>query len=456
MPYTVVRLPIGVIFESSETPTVLEFERSAAFAASLAQVEEASHPPPPRNDPGLPMAVFATDQMLAASSMGAAVILSDRGVEYDKAKLVNHRDKYFVGLLAAILQRMVLMHLAEEAAATIQLSGAECNASLRRLRNNTLEFLATGHFVEVATRETLNRFLSLCQCAHRVPESLRLVQQNIADLDAALQADRQSESLDLMALTQSKVEWIEVFLVSFYAAELAELLGRGFGFSHGFLSWGVLTTLLLSVLIVAFLIRPWKEKEDERGQKGGAGPDDSGQSSLVLGAPRGFWNRTLYLIAGLGLFLVIGWWIKPTPAPRLQAVVDDLTKVSASSDANIPAIAIRINRAQSWLSQARDAEAEVSEPALCAAREETNQIHLLADSAARARVARDAWYVACPTQCLITSPKAVAFARNAESLWLAGDFSGARHDWELATAATVASSVSGDSKSRAARRRVQN
>ncbi|WP_295442483.1 hypothetical protein [uncultured Thiodictyon sp.] len=56
---------------------------------------------------------------------------------------------------------------------------------------------------------------------------------------------------------QRKVEWLEVFLVSFYATELANLIADSH-FDHGYGRWGVLAAPLLGGGVAMVGLRPWR------------------------------------------------------------------------------------------------------------------------------------------------------------------------------------------------------
>ena len=61
------------------------------------------------------------------------------------------------------------------------------------------------------------------------------------------------------ASTQSKVEWIELFVVSFYAAEAIELFGREFGFSRSYAGSVELAVMTAVGVLMLFVLRPWQD-----------------------------------------------------------------------------------------------------------------------------------------------------------------------------------------------------
>jgi hypothetical protein len=294
IPYTVVRLPRGVRFDSVANGDY------AGQASLLAQVDEASHPLPARDDQGAELRIFHVDELFAVSCMGAAALLADLGSQADEQKLQTRLDTYFICFLASVMQRIRLRRLLETAGQVVDMaSSEERQRRLADLRADMVITASRGDLIDVSARDSANRFLALCQQAQRVPQALALVQQTIADMDASFQADRQISSLDElrqtqqalhmvavrqqvlveqqnatlaqqsahtrhMAATQTKVEWIEIFLISFYSAELVGLLGEQFRLDHAYISLWVLTAMFASGIVAALLLKPWDAGPEKR------------------------------------------------------------------------------------------------------------------------------------------------------------------------------------------------
>jgi hypothetical protein len=91
-------------------------------------------------------------------------------------------------------------------------AGASRDTGLELLRSKMLATASRSEFIEVSTRDTVNRFFEQCQKAQDVPQALALVQQTIGDMDASLRAEKQYELTRHMASMQTKVEWIEIFV----------------------------------------------------------------------------------------------------------------------------------------------------------------------------------------------------------------------------------------------------
>ena len=100
-----------------------------------------------------------------------------------------------------------------------------------------------------------------------MPDAWEEVHHAIADLDASYGTLRQQEiaadmadNLRVVARTQSMVEWIEIFLVSVYAAHLWEIVSIGWlkEERHGLISFIAFVLAIASGLITALILKPWK------------------------------------------------------------------------------------------------------------------------------------------------------------------------------------------------------
>lgn len=339
IPFTVLCFGSGVEFSSVTRPEgVVPQDDLAGQASMLAQSFEAGHPLPIQDDHGALVRIFHTDELMAVSEVGAAILLSDIGAQPSPQKLQIRLDVYFLCFLAALLQRMRLQHLLDKAAAVMFCPPGEARyRALEQLRSGMVDTAARGNLLSVSTRDVHNRYLRLCQDAMRVPQALSLVQQTISDLDASLQAERQSDSLGelaktqralrdlaqeqkgiaekqkehtgIMAATQNKVEWIEIFLISFYSAELTELVGKGFDLGHGYLSYAVVIAMFSSGVVAAMLLKPWKH--------------ESSHTTSIEPPPRHFIVAVLVIAAVLLVFIWCGRQF-PNPNAEPNPVVEEL------------------------------------------------------------------------------------------------------------------------------------
>ena len=143
---------------------------------------------------------------------------------------------------------------------------AELATRLRELNGHALAFTVNGCFTEVSAREAHNQYYELVQSAQRVRDSFGTVQQALRDAEA-MENDRfQGETLTeigtvadklqalvseaannarLVAHVQSKVEWLEVFFVSYYFTALMYYVGHGGLFTHKY----TVVTLVLAPLV---------------------------------------------------------------------------------------------------------------------------------------------------------------------------------------------------------------
>lgn len=399
IPFTVLRFPIA------ESGPVERTDEVVLHASLLAQVDEAAHPLPGSDDPGVLVQMFHTDEIAAVSCMGAAFLLWDIGVQYDSAKIASRRDRYFVGFLAALLQRLVLMRLSMDAARLIRQEDLESSSlSLQNLRRATLQYVAGGHFIEVSSREVLNRYFTMCQRAHRVPRYLALVQQTITDMDAALQSARQHASLEklnelggkqqkslhVMESTQSKVEWIEVFVITFYTAELCYVMAETWRLRAEVVQVAILVFLLAGFGAAVFLVRPWETDQQ---------PTRDGLLRKPQRPPARLFIVGLIACVMLAAFLFVG-------------------------------VMLRDPSAEAGSNAATDRELEDVRSELRTMRNQQTQM-------LSALAARDAFDKACPAACLKRFPEAAALAKEADSRLRSGDMVEALKLWNSARGAAV-------------------
>jgi hypothetical protein len=118
--------------------------------------------------------------------------------------------------------------------------------------------------VEISNREAVNRFYDLAQRAQRVKETLAVVRGTIQALDEALDAEAQTGNSAALVATQSKLEWIEIIVISVYVAELAKLLAEMFRFREEFAGWSVLGWSVLTLGGACWMLQPWKHQPRRR------------------------------------------------------------------------------------------------------------------------------------------------------------------------------------------------
>lgn len=279
------------------------------FLSALAHVEEATH----QGSLELRERILNPRHWAAVGSLGAAHLLADQDPPhpFDRQRLSRSLYKYFVPYLCAGLQRLTLQRLLWETDQAV-LEANDClqdrQAKLRKLHQEMLCFSVQGCFTEISNREVHNQYYELALEGLRVPASLRLVQRVLGDMESATTAAFQQETaqgtrdlardvgynVGVMADIQRKVEWLEVFFVSYYATALAHYVGEGFAVDYA--QWSVMAAPFLFGLIALVFIKPW-EAHPAR-QETGTG----GGKPLPKHTPRKSW-----VFLGLMSVIVLAW-----------------------------------------------------------------------------------------------------------------------------------------------------
>lgn len=245
--------------------------RLRPFLAALAHVEEATH----QGSLDLRERVLNPRHWAAVGSLGAAHLVADQDPShpFDQQRMSRSLYKYFVPYLCATLQRLSLQRLLWETdrAVLAPTNGLrERQAKLCQLHQDMLRFSVQGCFTEVSSREVHNQYYELALQSLRVEQSLRLVQRVLHDLESAATAAFQQETsqdtqklarevgvnVGLLAEVQRKVEWLEVFFVSYYATALAHYIGEGL-FAEAYAHWSVVAAPFVSGLLALWFIKPY-------------------------------------------------------------------------------------------------------------------------------------------------------------------------------------------------------
>lgn len=267
--YSVVRFDESV--NLSEVQTRRQF---APFFSALAQVEEPGHAGAIEDDLGVPSAILNTKHWAAVGLMGAVHLIADQPNHhpFNKARAPRVLRKYFVPYLMALLQRLVLQRAMYEVSILVKTS--EAATKLPTLRQSLLEFGVGGHFGQVSSRHAVQRFFAVAEEGLGVNAAWEEVRQAVADLDAKFTAE---QTLKLLAETkvlaegqkrategllrlQSTVHWIEVFIVSVYAAELWHIFASEVESLHHFVPAGVVIFAVAGLVGALVILRPWKHK----------------------------------------------------------------------------------------------------------------------------------------------------------------------------------------------------
>ena len=171
-------------------------------------------------------------------------------------------------------------------------------AELRGVMRDMIQFNALGYLAEVSRREVINRYYRLVQEGLQVDRTWRLTSEAIANLDAVCRTAHQEEQLRRTVETldqqkdvleeskelHAKVEWVEVFIVAVYFAELIHIVGYALPFQHSFVGWSALICSFGAMTTALVVLRPWR--------------------SLRL---RGLWTLLLVGLLTITAFLALGY-----------------------------------------------------------------------------------------------------------------------------------------------------
>jgi hypothetical protein len=332
------------------TPPVQESLRPLLTA--LAHVEEHHHVG----------SLSITEQVLnpchwaAVGSLGAAHLVADQDPPhpFDRQRVPTVLYKYFIPYLLSLLQRLTLQRALGLARGQIVGPAAARPedtrlAALHDLHSYMLGFNVNGYYTEVSSREALNQYYELAQRGLRVPQGLQLVQRTLRDAEAAAEnrfeqraaqelatlAAEVGENVTVVAHVQSKVEWLEVFFVSYYATALVYYVTAKELFAQAYAAWSVILTPLISGLIAFFGLQPHRLHRSKVKQA------DAANSRSEEEAARG---RTPVILIGLILIFMVwlaaGYFLFPsqgTEAPEPpHASVAPLTTSPLSPTAAAP------------------------------------------------------------------------------------------------------------------------
>lgn len=304
--YTIARFGEAVDLQIHEVCADL-----APFLSALSQVEEPSHAGEPRGTVGVENAILNRRHWVGVGLLGAAHIIADQPPEnhsFNSARAGRVLLKYYIPYLLALLQRLTLHRIIDEAGLLVASTDNGSGSALVELRKHLLDFAVTGHFTEVSNRAVLHRYYRLCQCGLDVPTAMNYARQAIADLDAKRTAENQTklandtaqsvattrklqremaknvestknlqeqmtQHLGIVARVQLIVEWLEIFIISVAAADLWHLFSsenrswfprwaeKLFGSREWFVSWGVIVVALFAAAVALAFIRPWRHRK---------------------------------------------------------------------------------------------------------------------------------------------------------------------------------------------------
>ena len=327
--YSVTRFDAAAVFTEPGIQT-----RLRTHLAAMAHVEEYHHAG----------SLAVTEQLLnprhwvAVGSLGAAHLVADQGqsLGFDEQRLPLCFHKYFVPYLLALLQRTTLLHMLDDTRIAItdlvavngktQAETALLYERINFLNAQTLAFTVNGYFTEISVREVHNQYYSLAQAGLRVQVSFRTLQQALHDAEVMNNDRFQSSAIDNLksivgeanvsaqkvAEVQTKLEWLEVFFVSYYATALVHYIGESEFFNHAYIGVSLVIAPLLSGLIAFQGLKP-QQMNQPAGSAVAAEAEPGTNHQLAREAHSDRRSR-FFLYALVSVFLVwggIGWFWFP-------------------------------------------------------------------------------------------------------------------------------------------------
>lgn len=290
----------------------------------------------------------------ALSRMCAAHIVSDQAaaegaeaVTFNERRLERVMAKFFFPFLLSNLQHLAVQRITEDASrwARSELRFADETSTREQLkfRERELDRIRTKISCmpmsllmdEVSNEDNPQAFYRLCLDTIGLPDATRQMHGVIDAIDRQQSSDRLAtvgetgaSSLQKVVHIQDNLEWIETFVVSFYAVELSHILGGTLGFSElhsaaGISQYfeliGLATVALVAGLLVIILTRiPSLDRRVPHSEKQGSKIRRtllSGGMALLLG-----------LVLTIGSYLLIGTLVlRANGSEATSAPVVDVT-----------------------------------------------------------------------------------------------------------------------------------
>lgn len=243
------------------------------------------------------------------STLATAHLIADQPFDHpfntQRTAVVLYR--YFVPYLLALMQRQSLQHLLLEADGADDFPESAITQrqdAIRALHRDRVRFSVKGYFSDISSREALNQYYEVAQAGLRVPESMQMVHMVLHDLETCAEMQNQqrtseelnqlaeglTQQVDAVVAVQSKVEWLEVFFVSYYATSLVHYVGEA-NFSHSYNQWSLIVAPVFSGLLALWGIKPYQVHRPGAGHQ----PDQSHE-------PAGKGKAWLFLVVLLTAF----------------------------------------------------------------------------------------------------------------------------------------------------------
>jgi hypothetical protein len=117
------------------------------------------------------------------------------------------------------------------------------------------------NFPNLFTQEVDEKYLRQIQTDHAsFSTQLKLIENIVA----SVHAQEMHKNVNHISAVQRKVEWLEVFFASYYAAALAHYISSDFGFSKAsYGAWSVAGGAVLAGLLTLVGLQPWRHSHEE-------------------------------------------------------------------------------------------------------------------------------------------------------------------------------------------------
>jgi hypothetical protein len=273
--YTVVRFGSEVDFESRNTRA-----RLIPFLSSLTQVEEPSHAGATSDLLSVPNAILNRRHWAASSTIGSVHLVADQEPPehpFNAQRVPRLLMKYFIPFNVALLQRMALQRVVQDACELVRV-GRDEGKSIAELRGELLRFAVNGHFTEVSNRAAIQQYYRLCQNGLGVRDFLEDARRALSEMEAKQTTDaqlrlgeetkklheRMTEHLDVVKRLQIKVEWIEILIVGIYFSELAHTIlayvhDKTIESGEKLISISIVVGVgLVAAIAMLLLLKPWE------------------------------------------------------------------------------------------------------------------------------------------------------------------------------------------------------
>ena len=273
--YTVVRYGDSADFGLPEVRTAMGPE-----LCTLTNIEEPLHAGAAADMLNVPNSVQNRRHWAGVGLLGAAHLVSDQPgeVRFNQERVSRMTDKYFMPYLLALMQRLVLQRLQNDASEAALSPDHQTQERIVTLRKELFEFEVNGHFTLVSSREAIHRWYKLCQTGLEVPGIMEAIRQAFAEIDtnAAAVAQMASGKVSARALTsveamQRKLEFFEVLIGLVYGGEFGHIIGEALlpsesAGEHVSVLVHLAPTLIgaaAGAILALLFLRPWQRHDAE-------------------------------------------------------------------------------------------------------------------------------------------------------------------------------------------------